>query len=95
MQINIEKIRKMCYNRNNKSVRRKLTMAISYKRLWKLLIDKDIKKRDLAQMAGLSSYTLNKLNRSENVNAETLMKICVALDCSFDDIMEIIEENKK
>ena len=63
-------------------------MAISYKRLWKLLIDKDIKKKDLVQMAGLSSYTLNK---GENVNAETLMKICVALDCSFDDIMEIIQ----
>lgn len=69
-------------------------MAISYKRLWKLLIDKDIKKKDLVHMAGLSSYTLNKLNRSENVNAETLMKICVALDCSFDDIMEIIDEKK-
>ena len=66
--------------------------VISYKRLWKLLIDKDIKKKDLVQMAGLSSYTLNKLNKGENVNAETLMKICVALDCSFDDIMEIVGE---
>ena len=45
-------------------------MAISYKKLWKLLIDKDIKKKDLVQMAGLSSYTLNKLNKSENVNAD-------------------------
>ncbi|HIR12127.1 MAG TPA: helix-turn-helix transcriptional regulator, partial [Candidatus Fimenecus excrementavium] len=53
-------------------------MAISYKRLWKLLIDKEIKKKDLVQMAGLSSYTLNKLNKGENVNADTLMKICVA-----------------
>ena len=69
-----------------------LIMAVSYKKLWKLLIDKDIKKKDLVQMAGLSSYTLNKLNKGENVNAETLMKICVALDCSFDDIMEIIHE---
>ncbi len=68
-------------------------MAISYKRLWKLLIDKDIKKKDLVQMAGLSSYTLNKLNKGENVNAETLMKICVALNCSFDDIMEIVNTN--
>lgn len=64
-------------------------MTISYKRLWKLLIDKDIKKKDLVQMAGLSSYTLNKLNKGENVNVETLMKICVALNCTFDDIMEI------
>ena len=66
-------------------------MAISYKKLWKLLIDKDIKKKDLVKMAGISGYTLNKLNHGDNVNAETLMKICVALDCSFDDIMEITE----
>ena len=67
-------------------------MSVSYKPLWKLLIDKDIKKKDLVQMAGLSSYTLNKLNKSENVNADTLMKICDALDCTFDDIMEIVPE---
>ena len=66
-------------------------MAISYKKLWKLLIDKDIKKKDLVQMAGVSGYTLNKLNKGETVTTETLMKICVALECSFDDIMEIKE----
>ena len=66
-------------------------MAVSYKKLWKLLIDKDIKKKDLVKMAGISGYTLKKLNHGDNVNAETLMKICVALDCSFDDIMEITE----
>lgn len=65
-------------------------MAISYKKLWKLLIDKDIKKKDLIQMAGISGYTLNKLNRGETVTTETLAKICKALDCSFDDIMELI-----
>ena len=64
-------------------------MAISYKKLWKLLIDKDIKKKDLVEKAGISGYTLNKLNKGETVTSETLMKICVALDCSFDDIMEI------
>ena len=69
-------------------------MAISYKKPWELLIDKDIKKKDLVKMAGLSSYTLNKLNKSENVNADTLMRICVALNCTFDDIMEIIPSNK-
>ncbi len=67
-------------------------MAISYKKLWKLLIDKDIKKKDLVQMAGVSGYTLNKLNKGETVTTETLMKICVALECSFDDIMEIKEQ---
>ena len=71
--------------------KRSRMMAICYKKLWKLLIDKEIKKKDLVEMAGISGYTLNKLNKGENVNAETLMKICVALDCSFDDIMEITE----
>jgi DNA-binding Xre family transcriptional regulator len=65
-------------------------MSISYKKLWKLLIDKELTKSDLAKMADLSRYTLNKLNHSENVNAETLAKICKALNCGFDDIMEII-----
>ena len=67
-------------------------MAISYKKLWKLLIDKDIKKKDLVQMAGVSGYTLNKLNKGETVTTETLMKICKTLECSFDDIMEIVEK---
>lgn len=67
-------------------------MAISYKRLWKLLIDKDMKKRDLEKAAGLSHYTISKLNRGENVTAEVLAKICIALNCTMDDIMEIIPE---
>lgn len=62
---------------------------ISYKKLWKLLIDKDLKKSQLTKMAGLSPYIIKKLNHNENVNAETLAKICKALDCTFDDIMEI------
>ncbi len=66
---------------------------ISYKKLWKLLIDKEIKKSELVNMAGLSPYVIKKLNHNENVNAETLAKICKALDCTFDDIMEIAEEN--
>lgn len=63
-------------------------MAISYKKLWKMLIDRDMGKKDLAQIADLSGYTLNKLKHGENVNADTLAKICVALN----DIMEIIPE---
>lgn len=66
-------------------------MAISYKKLWKLLIDKDIKKGDLARMAGISTYTLNKLNHGETVTSETLAKICKALNCSFDQIMDVID----
>ncbi len=67
-------------------------MVVSYKRLWKLLIDKDMKKKDLVEKAHISSYTLNKLNRGDNVTTETLVKICRALDCSFDDIMEVVPE---
>lgn len=65
---------------------------ISYKKLWKLLIDKDIKKSELAQMAGLSTFTLNKLNHGENVNTDTLVKICNALDCKLEDIMELTSD---
>ena len=68
-------------------------MAISYKRLWKLLIDKDMKKRDLENLSGISHNTINKLNRVENVTTEVLGKICIALGCTMDDIMEVIENN--
>ena len=70
-------------------------MAISYKRLWKLLIDKDMKKRDLEKAAELSHYTISKLNREENVIVEVLAKICIVLDCTMDDIMEIIPDTKE
>lgn len=64
-------------------------MAISYKRLWKLLIDRDLKKKDLEERAGISHYTMNKLAHGDNVTTDTLAKICKALDCTVDDIMEI------
>ena len=66
-------------------------MAVSYKKLWKLLIDRDLKKKDLMQMAGISNYTLARLNKGDNIFTETVAKICKALNCGFDDIMEIIE----
>ena len=67
-------------------------MLISYKKLWKLLIDRDLKKKDLISMAGISGYTLNKLNKGEIVTLETLAKICKALNCTFDEIMEMSEK---
>ena len=70
-------------------------MAISYKKLWKLLIDKDMKKKDLVETAGISTYTINKLNRGDNVTTDVLVKICKALNCSFDDIMEVVDDNSK
>lgn len=65
---------------------------VSYKKLWKLLIDRDMSKRDLAEKAGLSTFTLTKMNKGDSVKSDTLVKICKALDCKFDDIMEIIED---
>lgn len=67
-------------------------MAISYKKLWKLLIDKDMKKEDLRIKAGISTNTMAKLGKNENVNTDILVKICSALNCDIADIMEITEE---
>ena len=69
-------------------------MAVSYKKLWKMLIDKDMKKKELMEKAGVSNFTLNKLNKGESVTTDTLLKICAVLNCSFDDIMEIVQEKK-
>ena len=64
-------------------------MTVSYKKLWKLLIDKNLKKKDLIRMSGISNYTLNKLNAGKSVTTDTLLKICSALNCEIGDIMEI------
>ena len=63
-------------------------MSTSYKKLWKLLIDRDLKKKDLQELAGISNYTVSKLNRGDNVTTDVLGKICKALNCNVDDIME-------
>lgn len=68
-------------------------MKISYKKLWKLLIDKDMKKKDLAEQADISSASIAKLGRNENVNTDILLKICVALQCDVSDIMEVVKDN--
>ena len=65
-------------------------MAVSYKKLWKLLIDKDIKKIDLSAKAGISPATITKMGKNGHVTTEVLVKICTALDCTIDDIMEIV-----
>lgn len=66
-------------------------MAVSYKKLWKLLIDRDMMKKELAQKANVSSYTLAKMNKGENVTTDVLVRICKALECKLDDIMELVE----
>ena len=65
-------------------------MAVSYKKLWKLLIDKDIKKKDLSVRAGVSPATITKMGKGGHVTTEVLAKICSALDCGVEDIMELI-----
>lgn len=67
-------------------------MRVCYKKLWKLLIDRDLKKKDLIAKAGISNYTLNKLNSGKSVTTDTLVKICDALQCEIDEIVEIIEK---
>lgn len=67
-------------------------MTISYKKLWKLLIDKDMNKTDLRKAAKISSSTVAKLTNGENVSTAVLLKICTALQCDISDIMETVPE---
>ena len=69
-------------------------MSISYKKLWKLLIDRYMKKKDLQKAAGISSASITKLGKNENVNTEIIEKICTALKCDVCDIMEMVDERK-
>jgi DNA-binding Xre family transcriptional regulator len=71
---------------------RRLFMAVSYKKLWKLLIDKDIKKKDLCTIAGISPATVTKMGRNGHVTTEVLLKIGTALNCSVEDIIEFVED---
>ena len=70
-------------------------MAISYNKLWKLLIDKNMKKKDLQSLSGVSSATITKLGRNENVNTEILQKICAALECDISDVVEFIPDTEQ
>ena len=70
-------------------------MAISYKKLWKLRIDKDMMKKDLREAAGLSTNVIAKLGKNQDVSTEVLRKICKALNCDITDIMELIEDEAK
>ena len=69
-------------------------MTISYKKLWKVLIDKDMKKKDLCAAAVISHTSMAKLGKNENVTTDVLLKICHALNCDIGDIMEVIPDNE-
>ena len=70
-------------------------MEVSYKRLWKLLIDKDMKKRDLETIADIGKSTIAKMTRGEHVSMDVLLKICDAFKCDFGDIIEAVPTNKE
>lgn len=69
-------------------------MAISYNRLWKLLIDKGMTKTQLREKANISTVTLAKLGKNETVSMEVLLRICEELDCGLEDIVEITKTNR-
>ena len=75
--------------------RRGVFMEVSYKKLWKLLIDKDMKKKDLQALSGISWSSMTKLSKGETVSMEILMKICQVLKCDIGDIMELLPAEKK
>lgn len=70
-------------------------MAVSYKKLWKILIDKDMKKKDLCAAAGISHASMAKLGKNENVTTDVLVKICSALQCNIGDIVDVLPESEE
>lgn len=69
-------------------------MSISYNKLWKLLIDRNMTKTQLRQQADIATSTLAKLSKNEQVSMEVLLKICKTLDCGLDDVVELKKEEK-
>ena len=67
-------------------------MAVCYKKLWKLLIDKNMNKTELRTATGITTTALAKLGKNEHVNTEILAKICKVLECNIEDIVEVIDE---
>jgi len=70
-------------------------VAVTYSKLWKLLIDKKMNKTELRMKSGISTSALAKLGKDENVNTEILVKICQALDCDISDIMELTQAEEQ
>lgn len=70
-------------------------MAVSYNKLWKMLIDRNITKTELTHLAGITTNAMAKLGRNEDVRVNTLEKLCTSLDCKLDDIVEFVPDDKK
>jgi len=69
-----------------------MTIKISYNKLWKLLIDKGMNKKDLKRVSGISTTSIAKMGKGENITTDVILKICNALNCGTDDIMEVVED---
>ena len=67
-------------------------MRISYNKLWKMLIDKNMKKSDLKEKAGISSASLAKLGKGDNITTDVLLRVCEAMDCWIEDILETVRD---
>ena len=67
-------------------------MRISYNKLWKMLIDKNMKKSDLKEMAGISSASLAKLGKGDNITTDVLLRICEVMDCRIEAILETVRD---
>ena len=65
-------------------------MVISYKKLWRLLIDRNMKKKDLIEMTGISPSTITRLGHDDSINTDVIVKICKGLNCDIGDIMELV-----
>ena len=70
-------------------------MAVSYNKLWKIMIDRKLSKTEMTHLAGISTNAMTKLGRDEDVRVNILEKICLALNCTFDDIVEIVPDKGK
>ena len=76
------------------SISEDIEMAVSYMKLWHLLLDKHMTKSELEKVAGVSHYTMTQMGKEKDVSTEALRNICNALDCKLDDIMEFIPDNR-
>lgn len=81
--------------RGGEEEERGLCMAVNYNKLWKMMIDKDMSKTELTQLAGISTNAMAKLGKNEDVRVNVLEKLCTSLDCKLDDIVEFVPDVKK
>lgn len=77
------------------TMKMEVRMGVSYKKLWKLMVDKEISKTELTHLAGISTNAMAKLGRNEDVRVNVLERLCTSLDCKLDDIVEFTPDSEK